>query len=47
MRRPPTERIARKFIRKFLAGEHTRDVSIGNLAEKKAQNRGFRVGGIR
>jgi len=47
VRRPLTEKIARKFIGKFLAGEHTRDVNIGNLAEKKAQNRGFRVGGIR
>jgi len=47
MRRPLTEKIARKFIRKFLAGELTGDMSIGNLAGKKAQNRGFRVGGIR
>jgi hypothetical protein len=36
MRRPLIEKIARKFIGRFLAGERKRDVAIGNLSEKEA-----------
>ena len=41
MRRPIIERIAGKFIGRFLAGERTRDVAIGNLAEKEASQGGI------
>jgi hypothetical protein len=44
MRRPLIERIAGKFIGKFPAGERTRDVTIGNRAEKEASQRGILKG---
>jgi hypothetical protein len=43
MRRPLIEKIARKFIGRFLVGERTRDIAIANLAGKKASHRRFWV----
>jgi hypothetical protein len=41
MQRPQIERITSKFIGRFLGGERTRDVVIGNLAEKEASQGGI------
>jgi len=41
MRRPLIEKIAHKFIVRFLVGERTRGVAIGNLSEKEASQGGI------